>query len=1182
MFGSKIKSWMENHLGRPRKKGNKNKNISPSDHIITGEQYKQNKHAATGFTIYNSSGCSTPFKSTTNSNSSCVNQTVCSSSVISSPNRRREVSPIQNHTQCRYGWQSPDREQVISPKSENFLYAPQHHSQQYLRSNHTAPNTRENSCEDNKIASKQHQCQLNCSTSSFSSLSWSTGSKEPSMHSNNVQNTNILTRATVAATTNSSVDVKPHKLVEAQQSGEDPNAVHYEEIDEIGTLIRHPEKLLDNTINEFERPKSEQFPKSTQTNIVFLDKKYTEDDASTRYGRLLPSKIPNPILVNFRTGSEECIPRNGSQFLTQNTRNDMKNIANIQNYSGIRSKLRTGVHSGSLQGNSTTPLVSSPESAYSTGYSTDGTSPGAGYTPPEYYVNMRTGTHYFPKSVNSLAIEAQRYKFGLNKIEEMSPIDPLPKTSFTHRNIEENFSSLVKHNTISEPYENSKNLQLWDAAETKSPVYIPNTIVIPTLKGFESPSPRQRCRIRTNPWYSTTETSSSSCTINPTKQQLNSDVSLINTSLKSSMTFSSTPSHSTSALSTIHLDQDYQRSLSSNIRNNTFNANVLSIKHNNNNNLNFVSSESSSSLTEVENMQRCYTPNTIRHKRSLPVNYNQETSSSYNKKNHEAPIAPTSDDDATLNEMMGKFDESYIYEKETDILSDSDQTDCPTDMDTGQDAGDECDTDDLLDIDFIDTSSIQEMYEHKDQQVNLGKCYYVQESPLMAAKKASLKSQRSRNSRSLKISNEQTIITTAANSAQKRRKRFHKTRKKSSESRDQCKSPFQEPRETRSVGGTPVCIRKHIANSEKQRFSHTTPHRLSHRSSSLVFTSVHKNHYMAVAESEKVLLKADYEADVKYRQLIMEAESILLSVRNSLQSISRDTPVASPRRINPLANKRVEMIKNCEIEPKKNIQKQQQQSINKNVPTELTEQELTTAVKKRIDILKLDINSPPGSPKLGQCSLRKTHLTNFINQYTPSDGNLKKNLSNSPMIQRRSISPAASPLPQQTSSQFLLNNSRTQNLQLSDSDHDSIQSIKYNDGINGSDFIQRSQMNGNLMSLNSCPQSEPLKRKIYKNYHSSFNHKSYDHEKQEPLIQQHQLFKTYNNGSGEFPMHTQKLQLRSNSHDLKHLLSNDGKNDMNTNLTSNKAALILSTIEDLKRNLEHQSIQLNGLHEKST
>jgi hypothetical protein len=34
--------------------------------------------------------------------------------------------------------------------------------------------------------------------------------------------------------------------------------------------------------------------------------------------------------------------------------------------------------------------LSSPESAYSTGYSTDGTSPGA---PPDYYINIRTGDY---------------------------------------------------------------------------------------------------------------------------------------------------------------------------------------------------------------------------------------------------------------------------------------------------------------------------------------------------------------------------------------------------------------------------------------------------------------------------------------------------------------------------------------------------------------------------------------------------------------------------------------------------------------------------------------------------------------------------------------------------------------------------------------------------------------------
>lgn len=38
---------------------------------------------------------------------------------------------------------------------------------------------------------------------------------------------------------------------------------------------------------------------------------------------------------------------------------------------------------------------------------------------PEYYINMRTGTHYFPRGVSGVAaVERNCQKFGLNKIEE--------------------------------------------------------------------------------------------------------------------------------------------------------------------------------------------------------------------------------------------------------------------------------------------------------------------------------------------------------------------------------------------------------------------------------------------------------------------------------------------------------------------------------------------------------------------------------------------------------------------------------------------------------------------------------------------------------------------------------------------------------------------------------------------
>ena len=59
----------------------------------------------------------------------------------------------------------------------------------------------------------------------------------------------------------------------------------------------------------------------------------------------------------------------------------------------------TTTSSGTVTGTGSVNL-SSPESAYSTGYSTDGTSPGTSF-PPEYYINIRTGTHYFQSNGNN-------------------------------------------------------------------------------------------------------------------------------------------------------------------------------------------------------------------------------------------------------------------------------------------------------------------------------------------------------------------------------------------------------------------------------------------------------------------------------------------------------------------------------------------------------------------------------------------------------------------------------------------------------------------------------------------------------------------------------------------------------------------------------------------------------------
>lgn len=169
-----------------------------------------------------------------------------------------------------------------------------------------------------------------------------------------------------------------------------------------------------------------------------------------------------------------------------------------------------------------------------------------------------------------------------------------------------------------------------------------------------------------------------------------------------------------------------------------------------------LSDSDSSSSTEKDFSTKTYSPNTIRRRKSTEVVKVETkiiqvsattTTTTTTVQQHPRGSSPhsiasskhdhslqESDEDATLNEVMGKFDESYVYEKETDILrfnngentsciqncnvknfkssfvncsDDSDQTNCPSDLDTGQDAEDECDTDEFLDIDYIDTGSIQ-------------------------------------------------------------------------------------------------------------------------------------------------------------------------------------------------------------------------------------------------------------------------------------------------------------------------------------------------------------------------------------------------------------------------------------------------------------------------------------------
>ncbi|CAD7077277.1 unnamed protein product [Hermetia illucens] len=1150
---------------------------------------------------------------------------------ISSPARRSEVSPIQSHKTSRIGWQTPQDEIPISHTPEHYYF--------------------NQSVKSNTLSASSLHATTTANTTTY----------QLTFHSS----------STNKANTTLSPNNMPRKSSYPQSSAENACNNHHKNLAQNHQKFNHapmnpsiapPAMHPAQCNNQFDINIQNNNSKNQSCNYKGIlppqQKTYSSTNGDVhqhngepihnakdevRYGKILQSKhaVPGGGFSTAGNGTYDRINAN-IQFqpitnlddrTKQNNNNNSKHIINqqqqqlhqhqqqIQNqHSGhhnhvqqpnghgqcrngsasnqnlLRTNRYSGGNNGMLGAANNHPMghvinsLSSPESAYSTGYSTDGTSPGASYTPPEYYINMRTGTHYFPKGVNTLAIEATRYKFGLNKIEEMSPQDPLPNN---HRRTE---SFDFTHNQIAgfgipDPsFFAAKALQCQNATSL-TPA---NIAAIQNYKGFESPSPRQRCRIRTNPWYSTTETSSSGggggtaglpATCNYLPKKIEIDASSSSSGIKSSSETGAS-------------DKNEKNEKSS-------------------------ESESSSS-TEVEVIKRNFSPSTIRRRKAAAVANEHSKSENHGGGVHSiCPSHLDSDEDATLNEMMGKFDESYVYEKETDILSDSDPTDCPSDLDTGQDAGDECDTDELLDIDFIDNGSIQEIVE-KDPYKNTGSCSYFN----YHLERRASKMRRSRKQ------NEDACSS-------RRRKRLLKTRKKTLEGGKDRHSPVRNSRESRSLGGTPVSLRRN-QSVDSRKPSKMSP--LTQRSNSLTLTEVHaiRGRFVAIAESEKALLKADLEADVKYKQLIHEAETILVSMKTTAL---RETPVASPRRVcNPPTNKRVEMLRNCEADLKREVVKHQK-------PSDFVEQPSDgILVNKRIEVLRSDpVTSAPNSPKNGRFSPRKTHISNFINQnIEPVEANRRSSVSDSqtpnksPQLQlngRVFRSPPGSPSHWR---RRVRSQSPRSNTIYSDSDSDEdnsrksqlqrrnskIRSEAETNGNRKSEFtndeavrkmrdlkddlnnrnivLKMERMNcfdetdltnrnvaegrkpplmtfrsvdmGNRSSISAyCPQSEPLKRKIYKGS-STFERikKSLDLESEIP--KQAILDKITN-------LRRERQALKSSTSDINQSTSNTrveakpGELDALGAVPSTKHQLILNTIEDLKRSLEDQSVELSGLND---
>ncbi|KAL7016537.1 hypothetical protein ACKWTF_010049 [Chironomus riparius] len=776
--------------------------------------------------------------------------------------------------------------------------------------------------------------------------------------------------------------------------------------------------------------------------------------------------------------------------------------------------------------------VSSPESAYSTGYSTDGNSPGGcSYSPDSYYINIRTGIHYFPKGNSILDYGNNRFKSDLNRIEEKN--DETQFCHHTHKRTESFDCSKTAANVIplSQHYQCSSsstsiksgnNIMPPCVSPGMSPVLRKNVIM---ATQFRTPSPRQRCRIRTNPWFSN---------IDPELSMPN-DSKLGNTNNNNSNNSKINNNLNGNASSKQKRDRDSTGSTtsSSGIKSNSDESNEQEQKNKKIVNGHLTDSDSSSSTEKPSK--------TIASLADFRKKYGNNNSNNTSKKELPISISTTqqdgSDDDATLNEI-GKFDESYVYEKENDIVSDSDRTDCVSDL--GQEAGDECEsTDDLLDVDFCEKESKQN-----------------------ADKKSKGKSMSSKK------------IVCETQQQQKKRKKFVRKRSKNTESNNNImKSPLVT-RGCRSVGGTPVSIRRNERTAERRQLETS----LSNRSNSLTFNEIHMihNRMLAISESEKALIKADLEADVKYRQLIHEAESILISMKSNLSTpgAQKDLPIpttiASPRRQNVPTNKRVEMLRNCEVDLKRELAKTSNQ-------LQLTQpQHPSTIINKRLEILRYETSmSAPSSPKTNRVAPVKTHVTNFIYQnemdmITPKRDSTSK--TTPIMSPRRFLAPK----------------------QHDDSDSES--DVKYNSrAMNGKENKTREikiKINPPMAQFRSVvcnnvesddlffPQSEPLKRKIY-SCNSTIDkiQRSLDFDSDElpkkALLQKIQMLRN------------ERLATKSKERESS---SDAGVSDAGVSHDSPKRVidenmkrkLIMKTIEDIKRSLEDQSLELNELHDSDT
>ncbi|XP_058792475.1 serine-rich adhesin for platelets isoform X3 [Phymastichus coffea] len=609
-----------------------------------------------------------------------------------------------------------------------------------------------------------------------------------------------------------------------------------------------------------------------------------------------------------------------------------------QQPSGNNSKNNAG--NLKVKGNSAVNL-SSPESAYSTGYSTDGTSPCATYA-PEYYINVRSqkvadASRSCPKAPRG-DIEHGRTDAGRldEAIDEPNTEAMRARNRATYSLARRRYPEYEQQwrkpapppMACSSPKIQGEHFVAQDTCHSSgypmqlfSPRRMPLVATTSTQVVPMRTSQRQRPAGRaggpraTDPWRaSTTCENSASSAAGPWSRQ-QSNVGLEYACRQESLSVGRSPVNWCPR-------QQQQRN----------------------------HQQRSSSTSSCSSRSR---------------SCSLSSSSSSNSSSNRPASSPSSSDDITLNEVMGKYDDNYLYEKETDLMSEPRETTNGASSSANFSSASASASSLDLQLEFAAYGEPRRRSRSSSRSSSRNRLGYTTTTTTTTTTSRPRRSRRHSQRRRLdgrESANDDSVAdqldekehreelellqealsrrlkkNSSESSAQTSRALLERLLMKNSSAAGEAvagggrrawSSAMRPAAASRSVGGTPICSRRRTS----PRPALLSPLTFSRQLCPAESTSSMKH----MSASEMALIEADKEADLKYEQLIMEAERMLINVQQQLQrdessasTSRRDSTVSvtvdhSPSRLPRVLyhqqqnciiapNKRVELIKNAEL-----------------------------------------------------------------------------------------------------------------------------------------------------------------------------------------------------------------------------------------------------------------------------